>query len=77
MIVSNCPPQLIGNYAERVRIALGHESVGTEAGEIKISTSIGAACTKDSHCNQDCLLRAADAALYRAKERGRNRVELD
>ena len=76
VIVSNCPPDAVGNYAERVRLTLSDKPVTTEAGEIPISASIGAACTKQGHCNQDCLLRAADAALYRAKERGRNRVEL-
>jgi diguanylate cyclase (GGDEF)-like protein len=37
--------------------------------------SIGVACYPDDAASGNALIAAADAALYRAKERGRNRVE--
>ncbi|OSM02268.1 ammonium transporter [Magnetofaba australis] len=43
-----------------------------EAGQANISTSIGIAVYPDDARNADELLRAADAALYQAKESGRN-----
>jgi diguanylate cyclase (GGDEF)-like protein len=41
-----------------------------------ISISIGLACCPDDGRTRDDLLKAADDALYRAKEGGRNRVEI-
>ena len=42
----------------------------------KITISIGVATFPASGDNPQAVLKAADEALYRAKERGRNRVEL-
>lgn len=53
--------------AERVRAA-----VEREAG---VTISLGVAAYRDGMPDKEALVRAADAALYRAKERGRNRVE--
>lgn len=67
--------------AERVRgavqsLAIPHEHV--PAGVVSISIGIAAASVDpDSQPGSDDLLRRADAALYRAKRAGRNRVEVD
>jgi diguanylate cyclase (GGDEF)-like protein len=43
---------------------------------IKIQTSIGIAELKESHKNPSELIGNADAAMFQAKERGRNRAEI-
>jgi diguanylate cyclase (GGDEF)-like protein len=65
--------------AERVRQAVGELSVTlpTVAGPVHInglSVSIGVASYPDSGSSLDDVLRSADAALYRAKDGGRNQV---
>ncbi len=63
--------------AEKVRQAIAATPVLFENQTIHISTSIGIACNRDLNAHStDPLLAAADAALYRAKNNGRNRVEL-
>jgi len=44
--------------------------------ELVITASIGVAITTDAATAPECLIADADAAMYRAKERGRGRVEL-
>jgi diguanylate cyclase (GGDEF)-like protein len=65
--------------AERVRVAVGELNVviSTGGGTVRVSglsVSIGVACHPDAGPALDDVLRWADAALYRAKEAGRNRV---
>lgn len=40
------------------------------------TVSLGISVTSDPHCPAEALLQEADLALYRAKKRGRDRVEL-
>ena len=63
-------------WAEKVRLAIAGTPVSFENLAISISTSIGIACNRDINAHSiDPLLAAADTALYRAKNQGRNRVE--
>ena len=63
--------------AERIRGALESAPVVTQAGEVRITASLGAAVSTDGRgADPQVLLRLADKALYRAKEQGRNRSEL-
>jgi diguanylate cyclase (GGDEF)-like protein len=70
------------NLAERIRLKISGDPIVTRSGaELKVSVSIGVSqlTVKDE---DDCdaagerLLAEADAALYQAKEEGRNRVRL-
>jgi diguanylate cyclase (GGDEF)-like protein len=45
------------------------------AGALSVTVSIGVATCSDQNSHADLVLQAADKALYRAKEGGRNRVE--
>jgi len=61
--------------AERVAQAITQPIV-LETGEHFITASIGIAVADSAEALPDDLLRDADAAMYRAKERGRGRYEL-
>ncbi len=58
---------------ERLRAALAGNPIPTQAGELSITVSIGAATWRADESVEE-LLGAADTALYQAKDRGRNRV---
>jgi diguanylate cyclase (GGDEF)-like protein len=65
--------------AERVRVAVGEldVAISTGSGTVRVnglSVSIGVARHPDAGPTLDDVLRSADAALYRAKEAGRNQV---
>lgn len=62
------------NVAEKIRVALGKPFDLPEA-TVNISASIGFATYPEHGSDIEILRRKADAALYRAKALGRNRVE--
>jgi two-component system, cell cycle response regulator len=62
--------------AERIREAIQSAPVTTEAGDVRVTASCGvAASIEGNRLDSHALLHLADEALYRAKERGRNRTE--
>ena len=66
--------------AERFRSQIASLSWQHRQKSIRVTSSVGVACTSQQLDSVDAatpkgLLAAADAALYRAKELGRNRVE--
>jgi len=75
VILQEIGSQEIAAYAERTRAAVaavGIEVVG--AGRKGVTVSIGAAASQGGDLEAHEFIRRADAALYRAKEGGRNRV---
>jgi diguanylate cyclase (GGDEF)-like protein len=60
---------------ERARAAVADHPMQTEAGDLPITISIGVSAWQEGDTADD-LLVAADAALYQAKNAGRNRVVL-
>ncbi|MCF8211226.1 MAG: GGDEF domain-containing protein, partial [Rhodoferax sp.] len=69
--------------AEKIRLALaapyvlGLEHEGVDKGTLnhRCTASIGVTLLLHGEANQDDVLVRADAAMYQAKERGRNRVQ--
>ncbi|MGA8492344.1 MAG: diguanylate cyclase [Terriglobales bacterium] len=65
--------------AERLRQSVADHPVETTAGKVAVTISLGlAAVEQDEKETLDCetFIRFADEALYAAKARGRNRVEI-
>ena len=64
--------------AERVRARIANDPVRAGlASPLHVSVSVGVAWTGTAGFEPDGIVAAADAALYRAKANGRNRVESD
>lgn len=70
-------PSSAADLAERLRAAIAAMRIAGPRGEISISVSIGVAPLGTRIDQPGDWLRAADAALYRAKDEGRNRVVID
>ena len=67
------------NLAEKIRVALARPyllpgGIESEAIEHRCSASIGVVLIEPQHQSVEGLLKWADAAMYRAKEEGRNRI---
>jgi diguanylate cyclase (GGDEF)-like protein len=77
IVVPGCNPPDALNAAERLRIAIGKEAMEIPGGRIDLTLSLGVTASgRAKNSDPDLLLRAADAALYQAKQAGRNRVVL-
>ena len=62
------------HLAERIRRSIGAQRFDTDRGPLEVTSSFGVASLSDHADNAEGVLKAADDALYRAKEKGRNRV---
>jgi diguanylate cyclase (GGDEF)-like protein len=76
VVVPGCNLELAARVAERIRAAIGADEVDTAEGRISLTISLGVSAFEPAiGADADTLIRAADRALYRAKDLGRNRVE--
>ncbi len=77
VILSNAALAEVNKRAQRLCAVIEENPVRFQSIEVKVTISIGATeAPPNQEILQNRLLNAADLALYQAKERGRNRVEL-
>ena len=77
LILPDTTPELAGKRAEEIRISLGGTELHYQRGKAgALTVSLGIATFPANGNTAPELLRAADAALFRAKRTGRDRVQL-
>ena len=77
IVLPGCDGHAAVAQATRIREAVSAEPFQAGKNTIHVTCSIGMACRKEAFAEHtDDLVREADVALYLAKDRGRNRVEV-
>ncbi len=75
VVLSQCDKPRAFIVAERIRQAIKAARTPLEGqDDIRMTASLGVACSSDYTDNQLELYRAADSDMYRAKQQGRSRV---
>jgi len=75
IVFPKCDAAQASSIAERIRRSISLAPVRTNFDAISVTASIGLAQAQ-RYRNADSIIRDADDALFRAKQGGRNRVEL-
>lgn len=65
------------NVAERIRHDIAMSNIKWQNQIVKFTVSIGLTLIKKSDENLDDIIHRADKALYRAKGKGKNRIEIE
>lgn len=73
IILSGIRESDVSNLFERMRLYIAYNSIATQSGDVRITVSIGVKVAQKNE-SLDQLVTDADAALYRAKTEGRDRV---
>jgi len=72
-----CPDSSLGDtvvVAERVRNIINGEEIGDGVDQVKVALSAGVTMLTAGDDSADKVFSRADTALYKAKEKGRNKV---
>lgn len=77
LILPQCSASTTVDIAERLRRSLELFTFVWDDRCFAVTASIGVACIADGNTTLEDAMRRADAACYRAKEKGRNRVQVD
>jgi diguanylate cyclase (GGDEF)-like protein len=67
----------LGVIAERLRKAIEDMRLDGASADLRVTISVGGSLSSPADTRIEDVLKRVDLALYRAKEGGRNRVELD
>ena len=76
LVLSDTDAERTYDVAERIRVAMEGHVTEYESNKITRTISTGVAVSGDGSANLQEMIDKADSALYRAKENGRNRVEM-
>ena len=76
IVLPGCDGENAAVLAERLRLGVCSAPMDTPEGVIAVTISLGVAVSCGGDSDAGALIRAADRALYRAKDKGRNRVEI-
>lgn len=76
IVLSGCSGGNAAGLAERLRQSVEKPALDIRGQELRLSISLGVAVWSADYGDMQALIRAADAALYRAKKAGRNQVEV-
>jgi diguanylate cyclase (GGDEF)-like protein len=76
LVLPGCDLHTTARRADEIRRLVAHGPIVTPAGSVSVTVSMGVTATRvDSDSTIESVLQSADAALYRAKKAGRNRVD--
>ncbi len=76
IILPGCDLHGAGSLAERLRQSICEQGMNTPEGIIPVTISLGVTSSDTAKSLEpEALIKSADAALYKAKKNGRNRVE--
>lgn len=77
VVIPNCNEVNVKQIGERLCLSVSQEEVHTEAGNLKVTISLGCASSETfPNAPGKYLVQASDKALYLAKKEGRNRIVL-
>jgi two-component system, cell cycle response regulator len=76
IVLPGCDGENAGALADRLRMNICSAPMHTPERDIPITISLGVVVCSGGESDAGVLIHAADRALYRAKEKGRNRVEV-
>ncbi len=76
VVLPGCDSTNTRNVSERLRHCIAETPVAPTVGDIALTVSLGGLAARGPNLDVDHLIAIADQALYRAKQRGKNRVEM-
>jgi len=76
VLLPSCALSEAATVAERLRLSVATEKLVIGQLTVPVTVSVGVSTIEGPDVNIDLALETADSALYRAKDNGRNRVEI-